>query len=315
MTKIIFFGTSDFASDQFLYLLDHKVNVVAVVTQPDRPKGRNRKLSPPPVKQAYLDRNLSFPIFQPEKASDPNFIKKIHDLTPDILIVVAYGQILKQELLDVPTYECINVHASLLPKYRGAAPIHRAIMNGEKETGVTIMKMVKKLDAGDILLVKKIPISNEASFDQVESDLSSVSGPALLEVIRAYENNSVNSLPQDEKLVTYAEKITSQDLLLDFSLDADQLHNKIRALSPKPGAYCYLQDNKRCKILRSESVSISKKAYENIEFSSNKWIVGCGKNALNILTLQLEGKRAMDFSDFVKGRPQELFVKKTSILL
>ena len=312
---MVFFGTPEFAKNQLLYLLDHGIKIIAVVTQPDKPRGRKQKLSPSPVKQAYLDRNLSIPLFQPEKASSEEFIQEIQNLSPDMLIVVAYGQILKQQLLDIPSYDCINVHASLLPKYRGAAPIQRAIANGEKETGITIMKIVKKLDAGDMLLVKKIPIPQDATFEQIESNLSNVSGPALIEVIKAYESNAILPVSQDEDKVTYAHKITSQDLLLDFSKDAESLHNQIRAFSPKPGAYCLLEDNKRCKILLSKIVPSSKNPYENIEFSSEKWVVACGKSSLQILRLQLEGKKAMDFKDFVKGHPKELALKKSSISL
>lgn len=310
--KIIFFGTPDFAKKQLLYLLDHNIDIIAVVTQPDKPKGRKQKLLPCPVKEAYLERSLSVPLFQPLKASDPEFIQQIKDLKPDLLIVVAYGQILKQSLLDVPRYDCINVHASLLPKYRGAAPIQRAIMNGEKETGITIMKMVLKLDAGDMLLTHKIPIPNDAIFDQIEENLSNVSGPALLEVIDQYKKNTINPVMQNESGVTYAHKITPEDLFLDFNEDAENLHNKVRAFSSKPGAYCFVQINdqlKRVKILKTQVEEISSNSYQNIEYSNKKWVVGCKNKSLNILRLQLEGKKVMEFTDFVKGIPKEIFVK------
>lgn len=312
--KVIFFGTPDFAKNQLFYLLDHNIDIIAVVTQPDKPRGRKQKLSPCPVKEAYLERKLNVPLFQPEKASNLDFIQKLKDLRPDLMIVVAYGQILKQSLLDIPTYDCINVHASLLPKYRGAAPIQRAIMNGEVETGITIMKMALKLDAGDILLVKKIPIFEDSIFDEIEHNLSSISGPALLEVIEQYKSNLIAPIAQDESKVTYAHKITSEDLILDFDDDATHLHNRIRALSSKPGAFCQVQVNgqvKRLKILKSKVQFMSAKPFENIQFSNKNWVVGCGKNSLEILRLQLEGKKAMDFIDFVKGYSQELQILKS----
>lgn len=314
--RIVFFGTPQFAKNQLLFLLDHGVRVVGVVTQPDKPKGRSNKYLPSPVKEAYLERKLTCPLFQPVKASDPEFLEDLKKLNADLFIVVAYGQILRQKLLDIPKLDCINVHGSLLPKYRGAAPIHRAILAGEKETGITIMKMVFKLDAGDMILKGKVPISEEMTFQEVEKRLSDISGPLLLQTIDLYQKGKVEAEAQDESLVTYAHKILPEDFILDFSLDAKTLHHKIQAFSPKPGAYCMCQigdELKRLKILRSKPHDISYKPYENHTYTRKKWIVGCGQGSLEILRVQLEGKNPMDFHAFALGMKAEPRLKKIEI--
>lgn len=306
--KIVFFGTSEFAKDQLLFLLENKLNVIAVVTQPDKPMGRQQKILPCPVKKACLENNLTIPILQPKKASSEDIVQFLKSLKPDLFIVVAYGQILKQNLLDVPVLDSINVHTSLLPKYRGAAPIQRAIMEGEKETGITIMKMVKKLDAGDILVQKKISIENEPDFASIEKKLSQISGPSLLEVIDQYKKNTVRPIVQDESLATYAHKITPEDRHLDFNQSASVVHNQIRALSPNPGAYVnmrYKEQIKRLKILRSKVCFVESKPYENFSYSLKEWIVGCKDGAIEILMVQLEGKREMDYLSFSKGLHEE----------
>lgn len=310
--KVIFFGTSEFAKEQLLFLIHNKIQIVAVVTQPDRPRGRSQKTSPPPVKQLIIDLNLNIPVFQPEKAQDPIFIESLKQFYADLFIVVAYGQILKRQLIDIPRLGCINVHASLLPKYRGAAPIQRAIMNGEKTTGITIMKIVEKLDAGDMLLKKSVSISPDMTFNQLELILSQISGPALLEVIKEFERDEVKSVPQDETLVTYAAKILPEEALLDFKLPAEVLHNKIRGLSPKPGAYCLIEidsEVKRLKILRSKVIHQNDLPYNTIEFSNKRWVVACGKDALELLEIQMEGKQAISFSEWFKGCKKQPHIK------
>jgi len=311
--RIVFFGTPHFAKNQLLFLLDHGIEIVGVVTQPDKPKGRSQRLLPSPVKEAYLEQDLKCPLFQPLKASDPEFLKDLEKLDADLFIVVAYGQILRQVLLDIPKLDCINVHASLLPKYRGAAPIQRAIMAGEEETGITIMKMVLKLDAGDMILKGVVPITKDSSFQEIEKSLSDISGPLLLKTIDLYKNNQVEATAQDESKVTYAHKITQEDLVLDLSLDANSVHHQIQALSPKPGAFCLCKigdEEKRIKILKSNVIEGAFAPFENHTYTRKKWIVGCGNNLLEILKVQLEGKKAMDFHAFAQGLQSEPKLKK-----
>jgi methionyl-tRNA formyltransferase len=313
MIKIGFFGTSEFAKNQFLYLLEHSVPITFVVTQPDKPKGRSLKVSCCPVKKTYLEKNCSFPLFQPAKAYDPLFLDQLKKIQTDLFVVVAYGQILKPSLLAIPPLGCINIHASLLPQYRGAAPIQRAIIEGEKETGITIMQVVEKLDAGDMLLKQKIAIGTDMLFDEVEKKLSDIAGPLLLKVLQQYQEGKIQPIAQDPLKATYASKIKPEDLLLDFSLEATAVHNHIRALSPKPGAYVFCQigsDIKRLKILQSKIVLVRSFPYHEVCLDKKHWIMGCEKHALEIIKVQLEGKKPMLYPDFIKGLRHKPIIKK-----
>jgi methionyl-tRNA formyltransferase len=308
--KIIFFGTSVFAAKILSYLLDQKIDIAAVVTRPDRPRGRSLQFLPSPVKELAQNNRPSLPVFQPEKASTPEFVKTLLEYDADLFVVAAYGEIIKTNLLSLPKKGCINVHASLLPKYRGAAPIQRSLMNGEKESGITIIEMVLEMDAGPILKMVKIPISEEMTYGELENKLAEISCPALLEVIRELEEGNVVKTSQDPNLVTFAPKMKPEEEVIHWDKSASEIHNLVRALSPKPGAYCQIligESKKRLKILKS---SVVKEAHaepgQMISFGKEGWIIGCKEGALKLLEVQLEGKKAMTVSDFIKGIQQSI---------
>lgn len=299
--RIIFFGTPSFASNILEYLIEKNLNIVGIVTQPD--DFQKRRGNPSKVKETAQKYLPKVKIFQPKKASDPEFIQEMKDLKPDLFVVAAYGKILRQNLLDVPKLDCINVHASLLPKYRGAAPIARAIMNGDIETGITIMKMVLEMDAGDIIKTAKIAISENMNALELENEMCKVAGPLLINVINDYVNNKVNFIKQDNNLVTFAPKIESKDIYIDWNDDAKNIYNKIRALSPNIGARCFIgiNDNKKqLKIFRAAIINKQLKIKECL-INDNSIIVGCKKNALQLLEIQLEGKKKILTSQFITG--------------
>jgi methionyl-tRNA formyltransferase len=300
--KIVFFGTPDFAAEILRYLLDHGVDVVGVVTQPDRPKGRSLQLTPPPVKMLALERHI--PVFQPEKCSQEPFLQQLADLKADLFVVVVFGQILPQKLLDLAP--AINVHPSLLPKFRGAAPIHRSLMAGDQETGVSIQKIVRQLDAGDVLAVAKISIPVEMIFGELEPKLLELSKPLLLSVIHKFEKGVLDATPQNHDLATYASKFELEELEIDWSKPAEELHNLIRAFSPRPGAWCWISVNgekKRLKILRSRVVP-SKGAPGHLLPQET---IACGQGALQLIEVQPEGKKTMKAADWLRGQRNILF--------
>lgn len=293
--KIVFFGTPEFASRCLQYLLDHGVEVAAVVTQPDRPKGRSSQLAPSAVKEIAAGR---LPVLQPEKASEPEFLQELVRLQADLFVVVAFGQILPQKLLDIPRLGAINVHTSLLPKYRGAAPMQRALMNGEKETGVAIQKIVQKLDAGDIIALAKVPIPIDMTHGELEARLLEVTQPLLLQVIQQYETGDIQLEPQNHSDATYAAKISSEEGEIDWNLPAQKIHNLIRALSPKPGAWVWTNQGKRLKILRS---SLAQGTGTPGVILNSQGVVACGEGAIQLLEVQPEGKKPMKVSEWLRG--------------
>lgn len=290
--KFLFFGTPAFSAEILRFLLKEKVPILAVVTQPDRPQNRSSKPMPSPVKEVAIEAAL--PVLQPEKASDPAFIEELKKLQADLYIVAAFGQILSQALLDVPSLGCINVHTSLLPKYRGAAPIQRCLMQGDTMTGITIMKVVRKLDAGDILAVAEVPILPEMSFGELEKELCNLSKPLLLTVLHAYEKGTPLARPQDPELVTYAAKIDPAECKIDFSKSAREIQNQIRALSPSPAAWCWVEmggEKKRLKILRATENAVR----------ISPFFIPCGKGFLHLLEVQPEGRKSMKIDEWARG--------------
>ncbi|MCH9612820.1 MAG: Methionyl-tRNA formyltransferase [Chlamydiia bacterium] len=311
--RIIFFGTSVFSAKILEHLLTNRVQVVAVVTKTPQPHGRGRKLTPTPVKQ-YLDStSATLPCFEVEKSSRPEFVDQLKEYAPDLGVVVAYGEIVRDNVLNLPKYGCINIHASLLPKYRGAAPIQRAIMDGVPEIGVTIMEMVRKMDAGDIIAQASFPLEPNAIFDEVEEKLWEVSFRPLMETIGELASKGrVEKEPQDEAQVTYAEKIQKEDLQLDFQLPAIVVHNRIRALSSKPaarvGVVCSGEE-KLLKIFRTEVVSrpiegVDAKVGEMVQVGGKELFIICQEEALKLLDVQLEGKKRMLIADLLRGIKQ-----------
>lgn len=308
--RIVFFGTSCFSAEilRFLSTLPHQI--VGVVTRTDKPQGRDLKLGVSPVKKLLLSEFPQIPLFQPEKASTEAFCDQIRSLKPDLFLVVAYGEILKSNILSLPAKACINIHTSLLPKYRGAAPIQRALINGEAFSGVTFMEMALKMDAGDILLQEVVPISKEMNAVDLESSLLEASKRRLPEFLAHFDSYYSVKEAQNESNVTFAAKITPPDSLIDWAQSSLEIHNRIRALSPSPGAYVNLEFGpqiKRLKILKScPFVSLEKESPGKIQINRNSFRIFTGDGFLELLEVQLEGKRVMSVEEFLRGVPKHL---------
>lgn len=296
--KIVFFGTPDVSAHHLEALVHSPHDVVAIVTKPDRPKGRSLKLVPPEVKTLRDSRFPQIPLFQPEKCSTPEMIEILRTFDADIFVVVSYGEILSQDILDLPRFGAINVHFSLLPKLRGAAPMQRALMQGEEESGISIIRLVKKMDAGDILSMKKMAIDPDMDCGMLQEALTAIGVQCLLGVLNDFEQGKVVAKAQDHARATFAEKITSEECHIDWKRAAYELHNLIRALSPHPGAWCDVLvrgEKRRLKVFQSELASESTHPHP--------LIVPCGQGRLSLKVVQLEGKPKMAAEEFVKGIP------------
>lgn len=304
--KIIFFGTPPFAANLLKFLLENGKTISAIITKPDKPQGRSQKPLFPAVKEFALSHAPEIPLFQPEIVSTAEFLPILEAFNADLFVVVAYGEIIKQSLLDMPRLGCVNVHASILPKYRGAAPIQRAIMNGETESGVTIMQMVRKMDAGDIIRIAKVPVGSEMTYGELEEQLCQASMIPLLEVVNEYEKGIIpDHLPQDLLQVTFAQKIELEECQIDWQKPAKEVHDLIRGVNPEPGAWCYVTvkgEKKRLRIMRSSILEeVSAPAGTLVRLDKNGIIVACGSQGLKLLELQLEGKRRMTAAEFIPG--------------
>lgn len=299
--RIVFFGTPQFAKTILEYLILQGVQVVAVVTRPDKPRGRSGTPFPTAVKTCALAHNLS--VYQPTKASTPEFAAFLKSLNADLFVVAAYAEILKQNILDLPKQGCINVHGSILPKYRGAAPVQRSIMEGETETGVTIMKMALQMDAGDILAVRKIPIPLEMTAGELMDALAEQGKEALWEVLQNLDQ--IQPTQQDPIMSTHAKKITSEDAEVDWSRPCFSVHNQIRGVTPNPGAWCWVEvkgEKKRLLIKKTlPHPSISGELGQIVSRIPLELIVACGSGSLSLLEIQLEGKKAMATKEFLRG--------------
>jgi methionyl-tRNA formyltransferase len=276
--------------------------VVGVVTQPDRPKGRDLKLQASAVKQLAL--KLDLPVLQPDRARNPEFIERLRALSPELVAVAAYGQILPQSLLDLPRFGCLNVHTSLLPKYRGAAPIQWAILNGDSETGVTIMKMDAGLDTGDILTQEAVPIGPRDTAQTVHDRLAQVGAGLLARTIPDWVNGRISARPQDHRTATHAPKIKKEDGCIDWRLPAETVWNRIRGLLPWPGAFTFLPNTRErslVKIWDAEPVAGQGAPGQILGADHSGIAVGCGEGALRILELQREGGKRMLVRDFLLG--------------
>jgi methionyl-tRNA formyltransferase len=301
--KIIFMGTAELSCAS-LEKLAGKFSVIAVVTQPDKPKGRELKLQFSPVK--ILAEKLKLPVLQPAKARDEKFISELRGLKPDLIVVVAYGQILPQAILDLPKFGCVNLHTSLLPKYRGASPIQSAILNGETETGVTIMKMDAGLDTGEIISQARTPVLPEDNSQTLHDRLAQLGAELLVETIPDYVAGKILPKPQPAEGASYAAKIKKEDGKIDWNEPAEKILNRLRAFTPWPGAFTFLQAEPKpqlLKIWKVEVVENSGRAGEILSADKTGIMVGCGKNALRILELQREGGRRMTVQEFLAGNP------------
>ena len=300
MTKIIFMGTPQFSVPVLTMLHDEGYDILAVVTQPDRPVGRKRVLTPPPVKGEAL--RLGLPVIQPEKLKGSAELQEIIGLQPELIITAAFGQLLPKELLDAPKLGCINVHASLLPKYRGGAPIHQAVMDGETETGVTIMYMAEKLDAGDIISQSALPIEQDDDTGSLFTKLSAVGTTLLKETLPSIVNGTNDRTVQDETQVTFAKNISREQEKVDWQRSARSIYNQVRGLHPWPVAYSKFADD-QVKIWWGHTVDQASNAApgEIIGLEKDRIIVQTGDGAFAITDLQPAGKKRMTAAVFLNG--------------
>lgn len=300
--KVVFMGTPDFAVPSLNALKEFGCTVSLVVTQPDKPKGRGRKLTPPPVKTAALANDFS--VMQPDSVKTQEFYERIAALTPDLLVVVAFGHVLPENILAVPKLGAINVHASLLPKYRGPAPIQWAIINGDAETGITTMRMDKGLDTGDILKTAKIRISRQDTAATLHDRLALLGADVLLETLKDLRDGSLKSVPQDHSLATDAPLLTKSHGRIDWSQSAGAIERFIRGMTPWPGAYTFRED-KRLKIFRAEIRQEHPNARPGqviAGFPGQLW-VAAGDGVLSILEIQGSSGKRLPIEDFLRGFP------------
>jgi len=302
--RILFMGTPEYALFSLRALCDAGENIIGVVTQPDKPKGRGYELSPPPVKIFAAARGI--PVYQPETLRGGAFDAELKELAPELIVVVAYGKILPQTVLDFPQYGCINVHGSLLPEYRGAAPMQRAIIDGKTETGVTTMQMAAGLDTGDMLVTVKVPIGENDNFEDMHDRLGEAGAAALTETIARLRAGRLVAIPQDDSKATYAAKIEKADCLLDFSKPAKALHDRIRGLSPFPLAFTRTPDGKMLKVPESRvgrEMAPADAKPGTVLALSDRITVACGDQTTLELTRVLpEGKGRMSAADYIRGR-------------
>ena len=296
-------GTPDFAKICLSAIVEDGFEVVGVVTQPDKPKGRSYKLTPPPVKVYAEEKGLT--VYQPETLRDEAFLPELRELDPDIIVVAAYGKILPKYIIDYPRYGCINAHGSVLPAYRGAAPIQRALINGEKETGITVMYMNEGLDTGDMILVEKTPITEEDNFETLHDRLAEIGGRTLVTAMHALEEGTAVREKQDDSLATYAEKITKDDCIVDFSVPVEKLLCRIRGLSPFPLAVTKTPDGRLLKIISAKAASGASEAKPGtvtvVDKDGFEVVCGGGKK-IRVTEVLPEGKGRMTAADFVRGR-------------
>ena len=303
--RIVFMGTGDIALPSFSFLMEmDEVEVVALITQPDKPVGRKQILTAPAIKELALANDI--PVMQPERAREKSFILELAELKPDVIVVMAYGQILSQELLDIPSTACINLHASLLPKYRGAACIQAAIDAGDSHTGITVMHVVKALDAGDIILKKEAAIGEQETAGELHDRLADIAPEALTEVMTQFANGSATREPQDENLVSYIPKLLREHGEIDWTQSAAALERRIRAYDPWPGTSTSFTDKKgrtrRLKIFPQVKVSEHTGKPGEVLSTDGVFCVACGEGSLEITSLQPDGSRRMNafIADFAK---------------
>lgn len=296
--RIVFAGTPEFAAASLHAIVAAGHDVVAVYTQPDRPAGRGKKLMPSPVKAEAIEQSI--PVFQPLTLKDEEAQAELAELNPDLMIVAAYGLILPKVVLEIPAYGCVNIHASLLPRWRGAAPIQRAIQEGDAETGITIMQMDVGLDTGDMLLKATCPISASTNGGDLHDRLAELGAQCILEYLD--KRGSLRLEKQDETLATYAHKLTKAEARVDWQNDAEAIARSVRAFNPWPVSYTET-GKERVRILEASVANSSSEATPGtvLEKSKNGVMIQCAKGALNIVRLQLAGSKAVSASDFVNG--------------
>jgi len=293
--RIVFIGTGEIGVPTLRALLNSEHEVVAVVTQPDKPVGREQRIEPPPIKKEIAKTRI--PILQPTRIKAA--IENIRDLTPDVIVVIAYGQILPRDVLELPRLACLNLHASLLPRWRGAAPIQAAIAAGDRETGITAMYMDEGLDTGDVLLQRNLEILPNDTGGSLHDRLAQIAPEALLESLRLLAAGSAPRIAQENALAIHAPKLKREHGLIDWSESAEAIERKIRAYNPWPGAFMKL-DNQNLKIFSASVVDLDGQPGEVLR-SDKDQIIATGKGALSLAEVQLEGKRRMTGAEFLRG--------------
>lgn len=304
--KIVYMGTPDFAVPALAALVDAGYEVAGVVTQPDKPKGRGKTLVPTPVKEEALKHRI--PVYQPKKVREPEFVETLKEIGPDIIIVAAFGQIIPKEILDMPEFGCINIHASLLPKYRGAAPIQQAVINGDEEAGITIMKMGTGLDTGDMISQASVLLTKDETGGSLFDRLADLGAELLVKTLPSIFDRTAVYEPQPEESPTpYAGMITKQMGLLDFHKSAEELERLIRGMDPWPSAYTFL-NGKSLKVWKAaveQNVSGQEEPGTVTGTDKEGIHVSCGQGSLILKEIQLEGKKRMDAAAFLRGYPVE----------
>ena len=301
--KILFMGTPDFAVFTLKALVERGENVIGVVTQTDKPRGRGYELLPTPVKVYAQEHNI--PVYQPKTLRDEAFASLLAEIDPELIVVVAFGKILPVNVLEYPKYGCINVHGSLLPAYRGAAPMQRAIMDGCAETGITTMYMADGIDTGDMLLKAELPIEDSDNFETIHDKLGALGAQTMLDTLDALRAGTLVPEVQDDSLATYAKKIEKSDLLIDFSLDARTLHNRIRGTSPIPLSFTHLPNGSLLKVYAArvyDEDKVHDAAPGTVVGLDGEILVACGKGTLALTSVIPEGKKRMGAADYIRGR-------------
>lgn len=300
--RIVFLGTSEFAQVILKDIVDLNFNIVACVTRPDRPTGRNLKLTPSPVKQ-YCQQFLSqVPLYQPEKVSTEEFQKTLEALKPDLFVVAAFGEIIKNNILQIPKDGSINVHPSLLPKYRGPSPLQSALLNGEDETGVCIIDVACKMDAGVIFACEKFKIDPNENFTALQAKALHVTKPLINHIINKKIEKTCMGINQDESKVTFCKKINIEDEKVDWTVNLLEVHNKIRALSEKPGAWCYIDIGQEVKRVKIFDTTIFKESELSAQLNHKKHIfISKDGYILKINSIQIEGKKRLTDQEFLSG--------------
>ena len=297
--KIVFMGTQDFAVSTLESLVKGGHEVIAAVTQPDKPKGRGKAVQYTPVKEKALEYEI--PVYQPVKARDPEFVELLKGMDPDVIVVVAFGQLLPKAILDIPKYGCVNVHASLLPKYRGAAPIQWAVIDGEEVSGVTTMLMDEGLDTGDMLEKAEIVLDEKETGGSLFDKLSALGGELILSTLEKMENGTITRTPQGDSTTSYAKMLKKTMGEIDWNMEAVKIERLIRGLHPWPSAYTSLK-GKTVKIWSADVVAGENTGNPGrVTVTKDKLLVECGENFLSITELQLEGKKRMETAAFLRG--------------
>jgi len=295
--RIVFIGTGEIGAPTLRALLNAEHEVAAVVTQPDKPVGREQRIESPPIKKEIATTGI--PILQPPRIKDPQAIEEVRRLTPDVIVVAAYGQILPREVLEIPRLACLNLHASLLPRWRGAAPIQAAIAAGDSETGITVMYMAEGLDTGDILLQRSVEILPSDTGGSLHDRLAQVAPEALLESLQLVAAANAPRIPQDNAFATYAPKLKREHGQIDWSESAEAIERKVRAYNPWPGAFMKV-DGQNLKVFSASVVDLNGEPGEILR-SDKDLIIATGKGALSLTEVQLEGKRRMIAAKFLRG--------------